>query len=155
MILKQCSPIEKLWNPGIPGACHGIAATAVDGYVAGGKWDFRTSYKIKTYRSRGKWTDKSLTLSRYWRILRLLLSCVPYIHHSQASAHETINKNWPLSHNGRWSSVSALDFLTPSLSSAHSAHSAPSAPLTPSALPAIPTVHSTNATRKAPRVQLT
>lgn len=37
MILKQCSPIEKLWNPGIPGACHGIAATAVDGYVAGGK----------------------------------------------------------------------------------------------------------------------
>ncbi|KAJ5351996.1 hypothetical protein N7452_000970 [Penicillium brevicompactum] len=35
-IFKQCIPVEKLWDPSIPGTCKGIAASAVDGYVAGG-----------------------------------------------------------------------------------------------------------------------
>ena len=39
-IFKQCSPVEKLWDPSIPGTCNGIAASAVDGYVAGGKYGF-------------------------------------------------------------------------------------------------------------------
>lgn len=39
-IFKQCSLVEKLWDPSIPGTCNGIAASAVDGYVAGGKYGF-------------------------------------------------------------------------------------------------------------------
>ena len=37
LILKQCTPTQKLWNPAIPGTCNLIKICSQVGYLQGGK----------------------------------------------------------------------------------------------------------------------
>ena len=37
LILRACSPVGKLWNPSLPGACDGLVRASHVGYFQGGK----------------------------------------------------------------------------------------------------------------------
>ena len=54
-IFKQCTPVEKLWNPSLPGKCDGITASWARqiGYIHGGMYTTEdhvtyTDYKLTT-----------------------------------------------------------------------------------------------------------
>lgn len=39
LIFRQCDPPAKLWDPRIPGTCHGVLRAARIGYTQGGTFD--------------------------------------------------------------------------------------------------------------------
>jgi len=100
LILRQCDPIQKLWDHNVPGTCDLVLVCSQVGFAQGSK---------STRTAQFKTVQSELIMLRYRCGSRRLSCLLSHIHNRITPAHEAQFKDWPLPHHGRRRDVGIYD----------------------------------------------